>query len=282
MAAKHAGLIPPAPRWRGAGHPRPGAGRGRAACFRSGELRCVSAAHDASTQQQRKHVGATAAHAHAHAHVHAHVHKPQSGAQRARHGRTSDWAVSRLVTACARHHGSAFAVGTLQEMVKLLRCADRQLPCKRDFVRHMKLRSPQASSGTMATPRLRTPAASPRCRPGADAATPAPSHCHRPSRSHRRPRDHPPRWSVQAGQLPMAQLLVKEGANLHVRDREQWTPLHYACHGALRPPPCQTLPNHCAYALPAHKARKTHARANAAVGTASARVMVATRVGSRQ
>ena len=62
MAAKHAGLIPPAPRWRGAGHPRPGAGRGRAACFRSGELRCVSAAHDASTQQQRKHVGATAAH----------------------------------------------------------------------------------------------------------------------------------------------------------------------------------------------------------------------------
>lgn len=210
------------------------------------------------------------------------AHKPQSGAQRARHGRTSDWAVSRLVTACARHHGSAFAVGTLQEMVKLLRCADRQLPCKCDFVRHMKLRSPQASSGTMATPRLRTPAASPRCRPGADAATPAPSHCHRPSRSHRRPRDHPPRWSVQAGQLPMAQLLVKEGANLHVRDREQWTPLHYACHGALRPPPCQTLPNHCAYALPAHKARKTHARANAAVGTASARVMVATRVGSRQ
>ena len=62
LAAKHAGLIPPAPRWRGAGHPRPGAGRGRAACFRSGELRCVSAAHDASTQQQRKHVGATAAH----------------------------------------------------------------------------------------------------------------------------------------------------------------------------------------------------------------------------
>lgn len=183
----------------------------------------------ASTLAQLRHMTCTCTCHVVHAQQHVHV------AQRARHGRTSDWAVSRLVTACARHHGSAFAVGTLQEMVKLLRCADRQLPCKRDFVRHMKLRSPQASSGTMATPRLRTPAASPRCRPGADAATPAPSHCHRPSRSHRRPRDHPPRWSVQAGQLPMAQLLVKEGANLHVRDREQWTPLHYACHGALRP-----------------------------------------------
>lgn len=185
----------------------------------------------ASTLAQLRHMTCTCTCHVVHAQQHVHVHV----AQRARHGRTSDWAVSRLVTACARHHGSAFAVGTLQEMVKLLRCADRQLPCKRDFVRHMKLRSPQASSGTMATPRLRTPAASPRCRPGADAATPAPSHCHRPSRSHRRPRDHPPRWSVQAGQLPMAQLLVKEGANLHVRDREQWTPLHYACHGALRP-----------------------------------------------